>query len=154
MESAKQFSSTEFDTIVAERYMLPFQLPYEGSCTDRVVEQEFGMGADFQVHAGSISASCSLHSDLHNPPNFNNGPHATSQLRTLDDFRTDGVEETLHTEPPTPLTIPTKSTQGKSYSEDIWDLHKPQIWHLYLEEGKKLQEVMCQMRQDEGFEPS
>lgn len=160
MKSTRQTNSTESDSIVAETCMLQLQLPYEGIYTNQVVEHKFGIGEDFQVYSGPISASRSLLPNLQIPTNVNDyltmNSHPQSHLGTLGNFRADTAEKTGPdlTGPLTVLPITTTSQEVMSYSEDVWDLHKPRIRHLYLEEGRKLSEVMHQMKEEEGFKPS
>lgn len=44
--------------------------------------------------------------------------------------------------------------QSESYSEDVWEMYKPRIQQLYIEDNKKLHEVMQQMKEERDFKPS
>lgn len=55
---------------------------------------------------------------------------------------------------PVPLTTVCAGRQLEVYEEDVWELYKSRIRQLYVEEKKKLREVMQQMREEENFKPS
>lgn len=52
-----------------------------------------------------------------------------------------------------PLPI-NRATKIESYTDDMWETHKPRIRQLYIEEDRKLKEVMQCMRDEQGFMPS
>jgi hypothetical protein len=160
MESTRKTSSTELDSVVAEARMLQPQLPCELTAMDEVIENEFGDAEYVQVYSGPILAShvsppsLQVHTGDDNSLMINS--HHQSYLGTPSDFPADAAEYTgpgLNT-PLSVLPITMTSKQVMSYSEAAWDMHKPQIRHLYLESGKKLLEVMHQMKEEHGFRPS
>ena len=53
-----------------------------------------------------------------------------------------------------PLAVVQAGQRLESYTQEVWESHKLQIHQLYIKEGKKLLEVMHQMRMEKGFSPS
>jgi hypothetical protein len=99
-----------------------------------------------------------------------------SSLITLVDCITpNGETSQLHTQPSNPISVldndngpanftvvnggsaPIQVIPGqrhKSYTDNMWELHKPRIRQLYLQERRTLKEVMHVMREERGFLPS
>jgi hypothetical protein len=133
-------------------------MPYEERYANEAFEQQIGTGERFPVYHGPNLASHFLlpspQSSLNDSYYLTMNTHRQPNLVTLGDFRTNIVEDTNPTEPLTVLPFSKTGQEAMSYSEDIWDLHKPRVRQLYLEEDKKLPEVMRQMKEEKDFKPS
>ncbi|KAH8689875.1 hypothetical protein BGW36DRAFT_364616 [Talaromyces proteolyticus] len=119
-----------------------FQPPHADDFANQTVQNELNIINGFQVSAARNSASFPTYlQNIHGVP-------FDSQ---------NSIPMTIANNSTTPVTIipaRTMSRQVISYPEDVWEMHRPRIRHLYIEKDKKLSEVMNQLDAEAEFKPS
>ncbi|KAK1761716.1 Clr5 domain-containing protein [Phialemonium atrogriseum] len=111
--------------------------------TDEIVKDTFG---PIQVPLGSTVPS--LSEEI--PRNYDLPPFASGVTLA---YQADATE-TAASELLLPSPVPRTGPRFESYTDDIWEVHKPRIRELYIEKNKKLREVMQHMTEEKGFKPS
>lgn len=160
MEYTSNTGRSETGPDVAEANLPQLQRLCKAAPTAGLINNDPNTTKYIPVSIGSVSTPPSSfpkiqsHSSIGEELNAYYGPQ---QLGSGIAFESQpGVDQAIPRAITIPVTtIPSRAdiSQVKAYSEDIWKIYKPRIRQLYIGEGKKLAEVMQQMK-SEHFHPS
>lgn len=160
MEHTIYTGRSETGPDVAEASLPQLQHFCEAAPTAELINNDPNTTWYIPVSIGSVSTSPSSFPTIQPRPGIGEELHAYNYPQQLDsgiDLKLQpGVDRAIPCAITIPVTtIPSRAaiSQVKAYPEDTWEIYKPQIRQLYIEEGKTLAEVMQQMK-SEHFHPS
>jgi len=160
MEHTSHTGRSETGPDVAEANLPQLQRLCEAAPTAELIDDNPNTTRYIPNSTGSVSASPASFPKIQPHPGISDKSSVYYCSQQLDSGKAFEFHPGVDIAIPCAITIPVTTiprwaanSQAKAYSEDIWEMYKPRIRQLYIREGKKLAEVMQQMK-SENFHPS